>query len=367
MLPYNKCKSRLKIGICLGLLFFLGWSETGIRESLAADLMISGSSTLFPLEQVWSQEYMKKHPHVHISVLSTGSGFGIMNAANGTILIGASDTYLTRDLRARFSNLVSIPVAFEDAEVIYNIPELNKTVRLKMDGPTLAKIYLGKIRYWDDPAIVAMNHGVTLPHRRIKVIHRADSSGATFVFTDYLNQTSSEWHQSIGRDMLPSWPVGSGYNGSDSLVAAVMTAPGAIGYAGLGWVHEYHLKSAALKNRDGNFVVGSIKTIQAAGRAALQDPTFPQDFNRSIVYHFHGKNVYPDANFEFWMVNKNLPGETMRDIKTLLEWVLSTGQDPVYTEKMGFAPIPFRPIQLRLTHILNRLLPGNSYQERSPG
>ncbi|MHB1755944.1 MAG: phosphate ABC transporter substrate-binding protein PstS [Leptospirillum sp.] len=366
MLPNDKWAGRLKRGICLGLLFLVAGGFR-VQESLAADLMISGSSALFPLEQVWSQEYMKHHKNTQISVQSTGSGFGITNAANGNIMIGASDTYLTKGLRARFSNLVSIPVAFEDAEIIYNIPRVDKTVRINMDGPTVARIYLGKIKYWDDPAIVVMNPKVTLPHQLIKVIHRADSSGATFVFTDYLNQTSQDWQENVGRDMLPSWPTGSGYNGSDSLVAAVMATPGAIGYAGLGWVLEYHLKSAALKNRDGEFVVGSIKTIQAAGQAALQDPTFPQDFNRSIVYHFHGKNLYPDANFEFWMVNKNLPGETMRDVKTLLEWVLTTGQNPRYTEKMGFAPIPFRPIKSRLTHILNRLLPGNSYQERSPG
>lgn len=363
MIPNDKLRFRLS-KVCLAL-FFLGLSGISAQESLAADLMISGSSNLFPLEQVWSQEYMKQHANTHISVLSTGSGFGITNASNGNIMIGASDTYLTKELHARFSNLVSVPVAFEDAEIIYNIQD--KTIRLKLDGPTIAKIYLGKIKYWDDPAIVSMNHNVSLPHLRIKVIHRADSSGSTFVFTDYLDQTSKDWHQSIGRDMLPSWPIGSGYNGSDALVAAVRTTPGAIGYVGLGWVLEYHLKSASLKNRDGNFVVGSVKTIQAAGRAALEDPTFPQDFNRSIVYHFHGKDLYPDANFEFWMVNKNLPGETMRDVKALLKWVLTTGQDPMYTEKMGFAPIPFRPIKSRLTHILNRILPGNSYQERSPG
>lgn len=108
--------------------------------------------------------------------------------------------------------------------------------------------------------------------------------------------------------------MGSGYNGSDAVVAAVMTTPGSIGYVGLGWITEYHLTSMALKNRDGHYVVGSVKTIQAAGKAALHDPTFPDDFNQSVVWKLHGKDIYPDANLEFWMVSATLPSSTMRKV-----------------------------------------------------
>jgi phosphate transport system substrate-binding protein len=339
----------------------------GPDKAFAADLSISGSSMLFPLEQVWSQEYMKSHPGVHISVASTGSGFGISNAANGNITIGASDAYLTQDLKKRYPSLVSIPVAFEDTQVIYNIPGLKGSRTLRMDGPTLARIYMGKIKFWDDKAIRKINPDVAFPHRRIKVIHRADASGTTFVFTDYLAQTSKDWYDNIGRDLAPSWPVGSGYNGSDAVVAAVLATPGAIGYVGLGWIEEYHLKSMALKNLDGYYVVGSVKTIQAAGKAALHDPTFPDDFNRSIVWKLHGKNIYPDANFEFWMVSTSLPGSTMREVKKMIEWALTTGQKEKYTVKTGFAPLPFTPLKPRLVKILNRLLPGNTFKTNSPG
>ena len=215
----------------------------GVGQAQAADISISGSSMLFPLEQVWSQAYMKSHPGTHISVASTGSGFGISNAANGNITIGASDAYLTRDLKKRYPSLVSIPVAFEDTQVIYNVPGIAKGTTLRMDGPTLARIFMGKIRFWDDKALRSLNPDVTFPHRRIKVIHRADASGTTFVFTDYLAQTSKEWNEEIGRDLSPAWPVGSGYNGSDAVVAAVLATPGAIGYVGLGWINEYHLDS----------------------------------------------------------------------------------------------------------------------------
>ena len=339
----------------------------GVGQAQAADITISGSTMLFPLEQVWSQAYMKSHPGTHISVASTGSGFGISNAANGNITIGASDAYLTRDLKKRYSSLVSIPVAFEDTQVIYNVPGIAKGASLRMDGPTLARIYMGKIHFWDDTAIRSLNPGVTFPHSRIKVIHRADASGTTFVFTDYLAQTSKEWNEEIGRDLAPSWPVGSGYNGSDAVVAAVLATPGAIGYVGLGWINEYHLDSMALKNRDGYFVKGTVKTIQAAGKAALHDPTFPDDFNRSIVWKLHGKDVYPDANFEFWMVSTALPGSTMNDVKTLIMWALTKGQVEKYTVKTGFSPLPFAPLKPRLDKILNHILPGNTVDIESGG
>ncbi|MHB1926644.1 MAG: phosphate ABC transporter substrate-binding protein PstS [Leptospirillum sp.] len=366
--PEGFGSGRRIIVVTLALFFALVsggfWPGNGFA---AKNVTISGSTMLFPLEQVWALAYMKSHPGTHISVASTGSGFGISNAANGNITVGASDAYLTKEFRQRYPNLVSIPIAFDDAQVIYNIPGLDKKAVLKFDGKVLARIYLGKIHFWDDRQIRSLNPDVRLPHTRIRVVHRADASGTSFVFTDYLNQTSPEWFNQVGRDMSPAWPTGSGYNGSDAVVAAVMSSPGSIGYVGLGWVMEYHLTTGALKNLDGHFVVGTVETIRAAGHAALKDPSFPDDFNRSIVWNIHGKNVYPDANFEFWMVNTNLDAETMKTVRTLVMWALTKGQASRYTVKSGFAPLPFRPLKPRLDKIINRLLPGNGFKERSPG
>ena len=222
----------LKCIFATGIFAVLMFIVQGVGPAQAADLAISGSSMLFPLEQVWSQAYMKSHPGVHISVASTGSGFGISTDANGNITIGASDAYLTHELEKRYPSLISIPVALEDAQVFYNIPDLKTSKILRMDGPTLAGIYTGKIRFWHDPAIRAINPDGTFPHRRIKVVHRSDPSGTTFVFTDYLAQTSKDWNKSLGRELSPDWPVGSGYNGSDAVVSAVMGTPGSIGYVG---------------------------------------------------------------------------------------------------------------------------------------
>ncbi len=319
------------------IILFLLTAFIHAEDGLAADLSIAGSSMLYPLEKVWSHAYMRTHPTIHISVASTGSGSGIFNAANGNVTIGASDA-LTGNLMKHYPSLRSIPVALEDAQVIYNIPGMSPSRVLRMDGPTLAKIFLGRIRFWDDEEIHAINPGVRFPHLPLKVIHRGDASGTTFVFTDYLVQTSRAWEKTIGRNRSHAWPVGSGYDGSDDVVAAVMTTPGSIGYVGLGWINQYHLRSMALKNRDGSYVVGSVKTIQAAGKAAIHDQTFPDAFNRSIVWKLHGRDVYPDANFEFWMVSTTLPDQTMDDVKNLMLWVLTKGQDEKYTDRTGFAP-----------------------------
>lgn len=333
----------------------------------AADLSISGSTMLYPLEKVWYKEYGKDHPGVSISVAQTGSGSGISNAADGNLSIGASDAYLTRELKKQYSNLVFIPIAMDASVVIENVPGLPPSAVLRMDGPTLAKMFMGKIIFWNDPAILTLNRGISLPHLRIAVIHRADASGTTFVFTNYLNQTSRVWNESVGRDRSPAWPAGRGVDGSVNLVKAVRATPGAIGYVGLGWAVRSHLWTMALKNRDGSFVRGSVETIQAAGIASLRDPSFPDDFNRTIVWKLRGKNVYPDANFEFWVVNENLPGSTMKEVTNLIEWVLTTGQRSEYTVRNGFVPLPFAPLRPRLSRILNRLLPGNTFKIISPG
>ena len=123
----------------------------------------------------------------------------------------------------------------------------------------------------------------------------------------------------------------------------------------------------ALKNRDGYYVIGSVKTIQAAGKAALHAHTFPDDFNQSIVWKFNGKDVYPDANFEFWIVNTTFPSSTMKEVKNLLVWALTEGQKPNYTVKAGFAPLPFALFKPRPNKILDRLLPGNSFKIESGG
>ncbi len=307
----------------------------------AGTLTISGSTMLYPLNSVWAVKYHKLHPNVTVSVAGTGSGFGISNAADGNITIGASDAYLTKAFKKRYPNLINVPVALDDAQVIYNIPGIPNNVNLKMTPKLVAEIYMGKIKNWDNPAFKKLNPQYKFPNLHIFVVHRADASGTTFDFTSLLTDTSKAWAKKVGRSLSPDWPTGSGYLGSDAVVAAVKSTAGGIGYVGLGWVLEYHLASAAMLNKAGNYVVGSVKTIAAAANSALKQGGFPADFDKSIVWNVYAKNAYPDSNFEFWMIRKKQPNpSTTKSIKDLINWALGPGQAAKYTVKTGFAPLP---------------------------
>jgi len=307
----------------------------------AGTVTVSGSSMLYPLNSVWAVAYQKIHPHITVSVASTGSGFGITNAAAGNVTIGASDAYLTTAFKKRYPNLINIPVALDDAEVIYNIPGIPNNVNLKMTPQLVANIYLGKVKNWNNPIFKKLNPQYKFPDMHIFVIHRADASGTTFGFTSFLTDTSKTWANKIGTSLSPAWPVGSGYLGNDAVVSAVKKTPGAIGYAGFGWVLEYHVSNAALLNKAGYYVVGSVKTIAAAAHSALKKGDFPADFAKSIVWNIPGKDAYPISNFEFWMVRRKQPNTaTKKIIKNLTNWVLGPGQAHKYTSSTGFAPLP---------------------------
>jgi phosphate transport system substrate-binding protein len=155
-------------------------------------LVETGSSLLYPLFNVWATEYMKTHADVHVITNSTNSAVGVEQAISGVVHIGASDAYLSDAQVRQYPHIINVPMAISALTINYNIPGLNSAA-LKLDGPVLAGIYAGKIRAWDDKAIVALNPDVTLPHHEIIPVHRADGSGDTFVFTQYLAYSVRPW------------------------------------------------------------------------------------------------------------------------------------------------------------------------------
>ncbi len=336
--------------------------------SQAQSLMtITGSSMLYPLEEKWAQSYERKHPGTKIDISPTGSGMGYRQAFLGDVTIGASDAYETKNIKKQYPGMVSIPVAMEDVEVIYNLPGFSRKTPLRLDGNTLALIYLGKIQYWDDRRLLSINPGIPLPHKKIIVIHRKDPSGTTFVMTDYLSRTSHEWRDKIGRDMAPSWPVGKSSSGNGDISADIKNTPWSMGYAGHNWVERSGLPSAALKNHDGYFVSGSVESITNAGRSALKNTPGTNDLDRSIVFWVPGKNVYPASNFEYWVINPHLDSESMKDVRHLVEWVLISGQNPSLIKSAGFAPLPVDSGKPLIRKLFRDLLPGNAFKTVTPG
>jgi len=330
-------------------------------------MTITGSSMLYPLEENWARSYEKSHPGTKVDVSATGSGMGYRQAFLGDVSIGASDAYETQNIKKQYPDMISIPVAMEDVEIVYNLPGISRKIPLRLDGKNLALIFLGKISYWDDKRLLAENPGLPLPHQKIEAIHRSDLSGTTFVLTDFLSRTSPEWRSQIGRDMSPHWPIGKGLNGSEGISMEVQRTPWSIGYEGHNWVKRSGLLSAALKNHDGYFVTGSVKTISNAGRNAIRSKPNSKNFDQSIVFWVPGKNVYPASNFEYWVVNPHLDSESMMEVRHLIHWVLESGQNPSIVESVGFAPVPMDSTRPLLRKLLRGLLPGSSFKVVSPG
>ncbi len=348
----------LLIGVCS-----LFSPRTGFPQSLT----ISGSSMLYPLERAWIAAYMKKHPDSRIRVFGTDSKIGIESAYQQNISIGASDAYMSRMLKRQYPGLIPIPVALGSAEIVYNLPGIRNGQVVKLDGQVLAGIFLGSIHSWDAKEIRRLNPGIRFPGTPIRVIHRADSSGPTFVVTDYLSRTSKNWEARMGRDMSPEWPTGTGAEGSEGVARTVRSTPGAIGYVGFTWARKYGLSSAAIKNHDGFYVLASKRSIQSAAMGAFKHPHFLEDPDQSIAWRIRGSGVYPIVNFEYWVVSPHLDSETMREIRDLISWTLGPGQEKKFLDGNGFVPLPVHSSERQLRNALIQLLPGNSYKGNSPG
>lgn len=351
-------------GLIVGLFAFF---QPVPDSQSATTLTLSGSTMMESLEKAWKRAYDQKHPDTRLAITASGSGEGIRSAGSGNVSIGVSDAYLTPRLHRKYPYLVAIPVAISDVQIIYNVPGIPKNRILNIDGPTLAKIFQGTLKYWDDLSLKSLNPGVDLPHLSIRPIHRSDLSGTTFVLTDYLSLTSEEWSAMIGRDRNPKGISGIGVRGSKEVVRMVRSSPGALGYVGLSWGRKSRLPSMALKNRDGFFVVPSPRTVQNAALGAFVRPDFPYGFNRSIVWKIAGKEAYPASNFEYCLINTNTDSQTMSEIRQFLLWVLGPGQNADYTVRNGFSPLPYPRSRNTLSHILEKILNGNSFQVVSPG
>ena len=214
--------------------------SSGSRWRYAADnitLTETGSTLLYPLFQSWIAGYKSVAPNVDLSAAATGSGAGEQAALAGTASIGASDAYLSDAIAAHNPDILDIPLAISAQTINYNLPGLNGA-NIKIDGPTLAAIYSGTVTQWDDPAIKAMNPGVALPHQTIIPVRRAEGSGDTFIFTQFLDFSADKWENNPGYGSTVSWPnvaAEKTATGNDGLVSALAATPYSIGYVGISY------------------------------------------------------------------------------------------------------------------------------------
>jgi phosphate transport system substrate-binding protein len=332
--------SRLAVGLAAGLFALL----TGPTLAGPITLTETGSTLLYPLFNVWASEYAKTHPGVEVKTAATGSGAGVEQALTGAVEIGTSDSYMSDADVRRHPQILNIPMAISAQTVNYNLPDLN-SANLKLDGPTLAGIYTGKIRAWDDKAIAALNPGVTLPHNDIIPIRRAEDAGDTFIFTQYLTFSTESWENDYGFGGKIAWPAVPGEldaAGNAGMVEKIHETPYSVGYVGVS-SHEAIAKAglgtAALKSYSGEFLLPTPGSIAAA--AASLGPRTPADERLTLV-NAPGANAYPLINYEYAIVStKETSPEAAAAMRKFLLWAIAPGEtNDKYLADQHFIALP---------------------------
>ncbi len=299
---------------------------------------IYGSGATFPQPQVekWISLYEKVNPNVKIEYVGKGSGGGQNDFKEGLVDFAMSDPPVKENLWKELEKKgqpLQFPIIIGAVVVVYNVPGVDN---LRLDGKTLADIFMGKIEYWDDPAIKALNPNANLPHEKIIVVHRSDSSGTTKIFTTYLCLVSKEFEEKVGSGKLVNWPVdkvgrGLGGKGNAGVVAILKKTEYSIAYTELAYALKENLKMVALKNKAGNFVIANETTIKSAVSAVKAYIPSPEEGYKENIRQFlnaEGENSYPIVAFSHALVWKSYPKEKAEAIKDFFTWVLTEGQKP---------------------------------------
>jgi phosphate transport system substrate-binding protein len=321
-------------GWVVALAVGLGSLSVATAQPTAQTISETGSTLIYPLFQAWSTGYAKVDSSVLIKVGATGSGTGIAEAIAKHVAIGTTDAYMTDNQAMANPHILNIPLAISAQTVDANLPEL-RGGSLKLSGPVLADIYSGKIRQWDDKPIADLNPGVQLPHRALVPIRRADGSGDTFVFTQFLTFSTSEaesaaglgWAGKIGYGTTVNWPSTPGVltvSSNQEMVSKIASTPYSVGYLGGSFAADAGkagLITAMLQNQDGQFLLPTEETITAA--AAVLTPRTPADERLTLVFA-PGANSYPLINYEYALVSEQQSNpQTASALANFLLWCIA--------------------------------------------
>jgi phosphate transport system substrate-binding protein len=313
-------------------------ADTG-QASRTSGVALTGAGATFPypLYSKWFSDYANE-TGVRINYQSIGSGGGIRQITEGTVDFGATDGPMTDEqlTRAKHGRILHFPTVLGADAIAYNLPNLAEPIRLT--GPAIADIFLGKIRKWNDPRIVQLNPGLSLPASDLVVVHRSDGSGTTYVFTDYLSAVSPEWARTVGKGTEVRWPTGLGAKGNEGVSGQIKQTPGAIGYIELVYAKQNRLSYASVRNAAGSFVLPSIESVTAAAASAGPKLGPGTDYRVSIV-NAPGPDAYPISSFTWLLVYQRHPdpasGRTLADF---LRWAYSAGQQRA--APLDYAPLP---------------------------
>jgi phosphate transport system substrate-binding protein len=303
-------------------------------ETARAQMTINGAGATFPypIYSKWFDEYAKVDPSVRFNYQSIGSGGGQKQILSQTVDFGASDGPMSDDNLAKApGKILHIPTVAGADVVAYNLPG---NPNLKFDADTIAGMFLGEIKKWNDPKITALNPGVSLPDQEILVVHRSDGSGTTYIWTDYLSKISGEWKQKVGTNTSVNWPTGIGGKGNEGVAGQIKQSPGALGYVELIYAIQNKMPYADLKNADGAFVKATIESITAAMATAQ----IPDDFRFSIT-NAPGKDSYPIAGATWLLVYQQQKDPAKgKKLVEFLKWAQTKGE--AMAKQLDYAPLP---------------------------
>jgi phosphate transport system substrate-binding protein len=313
------------------LVFTLSLTASG-----ADTVVINGAGATFPypLYSKWFSEFKKINPSAEINYQSIGSGGGIRQLLDKTVDFGASDAPMTNEQLAQSTTpVLNLPTVLGAVCVTYQLPGMKD--ELQLDAKTLADIFLGNITKWDDAALKKLNPKAALPSQAIVVVHRADGSGTTSVFTDYLAKVSPDWKAKVGAGTAVKWPVGLGGKGNEGVTGLLKQTPGSIGYLEMTYAETNHLPVTKLQNKSGEFVLPSTKSVTLAAKSAQKN--IPADFRVSIT-DAPGKGVYPISSFTYLLFYRKMEAKKGQTLIKFMEWALGAGQK--MAEPLSYAPLP---------------------------
>lgn len=305
-------------------------------SSTRVDLTGAGATFPYPLYSRWFNDYANR-TNVRVNYQSIGSGGGIRQMLVGTVDFGATDVPMTdAELAQSPTPIVHIPTVLGAVAITYNLPQLTRPLRLS--GDVLADVFLGRIRKWNDPRIVELNPDAPLPSSDILVVHRADGSGTSYIFSDYLTAVSSSWASGPGRGKDVRWPVGIGGKGNEGVAGQVKQMVGSLGYLEVVYARQNRLPVAHIKNHAGRFISPMPFEIASAAASALGASSGAMDLRRSLV-DAPGEQAYPIASFTWMLISPQRIGAVKtKQLVDLLRWALVEGSDVAST--LGYVALP---------------------------
>lgn len=311
-------------------------SLTACNSTKKTQLSGAGSTFIYPAMGRWTADYQQTHKNVQINYQSIGSGGGIQQVKAGTVDFGASDAALTDAQLAAMKPVLQLPESAGPVCITYNLPGLQQPLRLSPEA--LAGIFLGTIKSWQDSVIKDANPGAALPNTGIAVVHRADGSGTSAIFTTYLSEVSKDWATKVGKGTQVSWPAGNGGKGSEGVTGQLRQTPGSIGYVELTYAQQNNLPIAAIENQAGHYVLPSPQSTTAAINGFLsqlqQDPRVP-----IVNPPSSAADAYPIAGLTFLIVPKDgTDVEKRQALKDFIKYIVTDGQK--IASSLNYAPLP---------------------------